>query len=86
MENEKMIADYITRNSDVEEIDYDLAIFEEGLVNSLFAIDLMTFLERTFEIKIKLEDLDMNNFKSVNIICEFIEKKREVPNVSLTEQ
>ncbi|SHJ86801.1 D-alanine--poly(phosphoribitol) ligase, subunit 2 [Clostridium cavendishii DSM 21758] len=81
MINKEIIAKYISENADVESIDYDLEIFEEGLVNSLFAIDLMTFLERNFDIKIKIEDLDMENFKSVNAIINFINKKREVQNV-----
>lgn len=81
MDIKKLVSDYISQNADVKDIDYNLAIFEEGLVNSLFAIDLMTFLERNFEIKITMDDLDMENFKSVNIIYNFINKKRGIQNV-----
>lgn len=72
---EKIVCKYIEDQVCIESIDYDMDIFEEGLVNSLFAIELMTFLEKTFEVKITMDDLDMANFKSVNCITEFVRKK-----------
>ncbi|MEC2849591.1 acyl carrier protein [Bacillus cereus] len=53
-------------------------MFEEGLVNSLFAIQLMTFLEKEFAIKVTMDDLDMDNYKSVNSIGNFIRNKQMV--------
>lgn len=76
-ESRDIIKNYILKQVSDLELDYDLKIFEEGLVNSLFAIELMTFLEKTFQIKIKLEDLDMENFQSVNSIANFIKQKVE---------
>lgn len=50
-------------------------IFELGFVNSLFAMKLVTFVEREFDIEIDNEDLDINNFKCVDNIAQIIEKK-----------
>jgi len=79
MGNESMIksavCDYILEHVNIESLDYDDDIFEEGLVNSLFAIELMVFLEKTFSIKITMEDLDMEHFKSINSIYDFVNKK-----------
>lgn len=72
---QKKINDYILQNVSLDSLDYDLDIFEEGLVSSLFAIELMTFIEKTFFIKVTMEDLDMNNFKSVHSITQFITYK-----------
>lgn len=74
------IASFIASSAGVDELDYDLKIFEEGLLNSLFAIELMTFIEKEFSIKIRIDDLDMNNFESVNVIADFIKKKQEGTN------
>lgn len=74
------IASFIANSAGVDELDYDLKIFEEGLLNSLFAIELMTFIEKEFNIKIRIDDLDMNNFESVNVIADFIRKKQEGTN------
>jgi acyl carrier protein len=64
----------------VPDLDNDLDIFESGMVNSLFAIELMTFLEKSFDIKVTMDDLDMENFKSVNAASLFVQQKKEVRN------
>jgi methoxymalonate biosynthesis acyl carrier protein len=80
-ENEQLpqdiIRDYIIENVNLQELDDDFDIFEAGLVNSLFAIELMTFLEKAFDIKITMDDLDMENFKTVNSTGRFVQRKRE---------
>lgn len=60
-----------------EQLDDDLDIFASGLVSSLFAIELMTYVEREYDIKVTMEDLDMNNFKSLQSIGQFIQRKQE---------
>jgi len=69
------IEEYILKNVDINTIDADLNIFEEGLVSSLFAIELMTFIEKNFKIKVTMDDLDMDNFNTVNHICDFVMRK-----------
>ncbi|SFS44459.1 acyl carrier protein [Marininema halotolerans] len=73
---ELIIHHYIAEHVD-ETFDYDTEIFEEGLVNSLFAIQLMTFLEKEFGIKITMDDLDMDNYKSIHAIGEFVRRRQE---------
>lgn len=50
-------------------------LFEMGLVNSLFAVQLMTFIEKTFGFEVETEDLDIDNFKSLNATTEFVIRK-----------
>lgn len=59
---------------DVEFTDSD-NIFELGFVNSLFAMKLVSFVEREFDVEIDNEDLDINNFKCVDNIAQLVEKK-----------
>lgn len=73
-----IIRHYILENVSIPALDDDFDIFEAGIVNSLFAIELMTFLEKTFSIKVTMDDLDMENFKSVNATSEFVRRKEEV--------
>ena len=56
-------------------IDADHNLFESGLVNSLFAMQLVLFVEKEFGIQVANEDLDFDNFKSVNAIVGFIQDK-----------
>lgn len=53
----------------------DEDFFAAGVVNSLFAMQLVMFVEREFELKVEDEDLDLSNFNSVDAINGFIERK-----------
>lgn len=66
---------YIQDNIATDEFEDDLDLFESGLINSLFTIQLMTYLEKTFAIKITMDDLELSNFCSVNAIAIFVQKK-----------
>ena len=50
--------------------------FASGMVNSLFAMQLVLFVEKEFGIKVQSEDLDLKNFRTVDAISGFVEKKR----------
>ncbi|RKJ31388.1 acyl carrier protein, partial [bacterium 1XD42-8] len=50
-------------------------IFETGLVNSLFALQLVSFIEQEFDISIENEELDIQHFKDINSIASLISKK-----------
>ncbi len=60
----------------IAELDDDDNLFESGIVNSLFAVQLMTFIEKTFQIEVGADDLDIENFKSINATTAFVLKKR----------
>ncbi len=70
-----VVKNYISERIDLEDLSEKINIFEAGLVNSLFAIELMTFLEQAFAIKIGMDDLDMANFQSISSITDFVQKK-----------
>lgn len=74
---QEIIRSYILENINVPALDDDFDIFEAGIVNSLFAIELMTFLEKNFAVKVTMDDLDMQNFKSVNAASQFVQRKKE---------
>jgi methoxymalonate biosynthesis acyl carrier protein len=58
---------------------YDLGedeeIFSLGFVNSLFATQLVLFVEKEFAITIDDDDLEMKNFRSIRALSELIERK-----------
>lgn len=55
-------------------------LFESGIVNSLFAVELTTFLERTFAIEVNTDDLDIANFKSIEAAADFVVRKKAQPS------
>lgn len=47
-------------------------IFEMGIVNSLFAMKLITYIEKEFNITVDFEELEIEDICSVNNIHNFI--------------
>lgn len=50
-------------------------IFALGFVNSLFAMQLVLFVETEFGIVVENDDLNINNFKSIDAIVQLVESK-----------
>jgi methoxymalonate biosynthesis acyl carrier protein len=50
-------------------------IFALGFGNSLFAMQLVNFVESEFGIEIDSEDLEMTNFRSIKSISDLVERK-----------
>lgn len=48
---------------------------ELGFVNSLFAMQLVMFIEKRFNIQIENEEMDFKNFSSVEAISNLIATK-----------
>lgn len=71
----EIIKDYLLEHIDVEELEDDEDMFESGHANSLFAIQLMTYLEKQFSLKITMDDLDMKNYSTIDSITEFVKSK-----------
>jgi acyl carrier protein len=53
-------------------------IFELGFVDSPFAIQLICFIEEEFQIKVGDNDLDIDNFTSINRIVAFVSSKKGI--------
>ena len=66
---------FILSSISIPNWDDDDNLCESGIVNSLFAVELMTFLEQTFAIEVAMDDLDMENFKSLNATTAFVLQK-----------
>ena len=50
-------------------------LFRNGYANSLFAMELVLFVEREFGVTVGNADLDPDNFRSVNAVAGFVERK-----------
>ena len=50
-------------------------IFALGLVSSLVAMQLVLFVEKTLDIRVESEDLDLDNFRSIDRIEAFMRSK-----------
>jgi methoxymalonate biosynthesis acyl carrier protein len=57
------------------ELEDDQDIFALGFVNSLFAMQLVLFVEKEFGFTVEDADLDIDNFRSINALVNLIEQK-----------
>lgn len=53
----------------------DEDLVEKGLVTSLFAMQLVLFLEKEFAVTIDNADLDLDNFRSIDALARLLERK-----------
>ena len=68
---------FIQASINIDGLGNEENLFESGIVNSLFAVQLMTFIERTFAIEVGSDDLDIENFKSIDATAAFVARKME---------
>jgi methoxymalonate biosynthesis acyl carrier protein len=50
----------------------DKDLLETGIIDSLTFVELLSRLEQEFSIRISLDDLDLNQFRSIALIGKFI--------------
>ena len=74
-EQEK-IRKFISGHVHGAQIDDDEDLFDSGYVNSLFAVQLVMWIERTLGIPVQRGDLDLANFRSISAIAAFVEGKK----------
>jgi acyl carrier protein len=51
-------------------------IFATGFVNSMFAMQLVNFVETTFGITVESDDMEIDNFRSIDAISALVERKQ----------
>ncbi|GAV14219.1 acyl carrier protein [Paenibacillus sp. chi10] len=74
-EQKSKLKKYISRFSRKHELRDDEDMFELGIVNSLFAMQLVMFVESELGVTLENSELDMANFQSINAIMRLIESK-----------
>ena len=53
----------------------DRDIFALGFVNSLFAMELVLFLEQQFAMEIPNEDLELDNFRTIDAMAALVRRR-----------
>jgi methoxymalonate biosynthesis acyl carrier protein len=71
----KKIGDFMARAFEREAVPVDEDVFASGFANSLFAMQLVDFVEREFGVEVAPEDLELDNFRTVARIAALVERK-----------
>lgn len=78
-QNKAKIREFIQRHVRGHELTDGEDIFASGFVNSMFAMQLVQFVETTFGVAVENEDLEIDNFRSVDAITALVERKTAAP-------
>ncbi|MFG1710514.1 acyl carrier protein [Nonomuraea sp. M3C6] len=68
----EQILDFVRGRYPQAEIDETQDIFALGFVNSLFAMELVMFVEKTFGVTIPNEELRIDNFRTATTMAELV--------------
>jgi methoxymalonate biosynthesis acyl carrier protein len=74
-QNQQKIKEFLSRFFRNHDLKPEEDIFALGFVNSLLAMQLVAFVEKEFGIKVEDEDLDLDNFRSINAISSLVARK-----------
>jgi len=77
MEKQRQIFDYVTGELNPKaDVDFDpqLDLLEAGVLESMMMIDLIVWLEDTFEVEIETEDLRPENFNSLDAMVAYLDR------------
>ncbi|WP_405602988.1 phosphopantetheine-binding protein [Streptomyces sp. NBC_01410] len=69
------IREFFTSRANGMELGDDQDIFDTGYVTSMFALHALTWVEKTFDLDIASEDLMIDNFRTINALVSFVERK-----------
>ncbi|MEU6925575.1 MULTISPECIES: phosphopantetheine-binding protein [unclassified Streptomyces] len=75
-EDKVLIRDFLDGHVHGVVVEDDEDLFASGLVNSLFAVQLVMWVERTYGLRASGEDLDFANFRSIDAIAGFVARKK----------
>ncbi len=55
----------------------DTPLIEEQVIDSMGVMELISYLQETFDVELDMEDLTIENFESIRRISELVVSKRD---------
>jgi len=71
------VENYISKLTNENGIDHSLNLFKSNLLSSLDVLDLLSFIENTYNITVSDDDLGIENFGSIDNMVKYIEKAKK---------
>jgi acyl carrier protein len=72
----RIILDDLDVNLTYEDLDETASLFEEGLaLDSVILVELISFIEKRFDIEMKDDELNMDTFKNLRSLAQVIQQQ-----------
>lgn len=75
-EVEEFIVANIAAGRGIQTLAHDSDLLTEGVIDSMGIMELISFLEGKYGVKVDDDDIDAENFRSIDSIVAFVERKR----------
>lgn len=80
MDTKERIFQFFADKKKADGLSYDTELLKSRHINSLFALEIVMFVEREFKIKLSKKEISTDNFHSINAIAALVDShlsKRE---------
>lgn len=71
-----LIRDFVRMKVNEQKLDDTEDILGNGYASSMFAVQALAWVEKTFDLTILSGDLMIDNFRSIQAIAEFVDRKK----------
>lgn len=75
-QTQTQIKEFLSRFFKNHDLQPEEDIFALGFVNSLLAMQLVAFVEKEFGVRVEDEDLDLDNFRTIQAISNLVARKK----------
>ncbi|HDM75238.1 MAG TPA: acyl carrier protein [Deltaproteobacteria bacterium] len=69
-----------------EDFTSETSFLEEGIIDSTGILELVTFLEETYEIQIEDEELVPENLDSIKNVVQFLKRKLKIEGTETSDE
>ena len=76
MNVEEQLVRYFKKHADAD-VAHDTPLVEHGVIDSMGVMELIAFIESTYDLQLDMDDLTIENFATINDIKNLIVMKRE---------
>lgn len=73
MDTRERIFQFFVDKKKADGLTYDTELLKSKHINSLFALEIVLFVEREFGIKLAKKEISMDNFHSINAIAALVD-------------
>lgn len=74
---EKTIYDFMMEQKKSDTLTTETELFKSKYITSLFALQIVVFVEDTFKIKLQRKDISEKNFHTIKAIAQLVEKYKQ---------
>jgi methoxymalonate biosynthesis acyl carrier protein len=72
----EQVRQFVTSHLGEHDIADEEDLFDSGLASSLFAVQIVMWVEKTFHLALTRADLDIARFRSLSAIAAFVDGKQ----------